>query len=363
MTIRIILVGTGNQGEAWCREFLPPNEADDTVEVVAVVDADEDTLERGRELLGLSVERCYTSAEAAVTAHDVDALALVVPPHVREPLIALAVEHDLDVLCEKPLADSLEAAARVVRRVEDADVRMGVTMTQRYRDDVTTLRRRVEAGEHGAVDGIYSRYAVNARSEGTWKPERLYHVAEHPMLVEGAIHHIDLLADLAGERARTVFCNAWNPPHSDFAGDPNATVQMVMENGNSVLYEASNTSPVTFNGWGDEHVRVDCADATLLLDGHELRCFPYDDDEDFLGNARFEDGDPFALDEQDKWGNTWLVEQFADWCAGGEPMETNARDNLQAMAIVFAAIESAETGEAVGVQSLLADAKRTATDD
>jgi len=363
MTVRIVLVGTGNQGEAWCRDFLPPNEADDTVEVVAAVDADEDALERGRALLGLSPDRCYTDAQTAVAAHEADALALVVPPHVRESLVDLAVEHDLDVLCEKPLADSLETAARIVQRVEDAGLKLGVTMTQRYRDDVTSLRRRVRSGEYGDVDAIYSRYAVNARSYGTWKPERLYDVANHPMLVEGAIHHLDLLADLAGDRVATVFCNAWNPPYSEFAGDPNAHVHLVMANGTSVSYEASNTSAVTFNGWGDEHVRVDCAEATLLLDGHELRSFPYDAaEEDFLGNTRIEDGELLALEEGEKWGNAWLVERFAEWCEGGEPMETNARDNLQAMATVFAAIESDDTGEAVDVQSMLADAEAAAAD-
>ena len=363
MTIRIIQIGTGNQGEAWCRDFLPPNEADETVEVVAAVDPDEDALERGRELLDLDADRCYASAEAAVTERDADALALVVPPHVREPLVDLAVEHDLDLLCEKPLADTLEAAVRIVETTEAAGLKVGVTMTQRFRRDVTTLRRRIRSGDYGAVDNLYCRYAINARSYGTWKPERLYDVEDHPMLVEGAVHHLDLLADLTGSPVRTVFCNSWNPPHSAFAGDPNATVQLVTEDGTSVSYEGLNTVAETFNGWGDEHVRADCVDATLALDGHELRAFPYDaDDEDFLGNAAFEDGEPMELDERDEWGNAWLIEQFADWCEGGEPMETNARDNLRAMAVVFAAIESAETGEAVDVPSLLADARDAADD-
>ncbi len=364
MTVDIILVGTGNQGEAWCRDFLPPNEADDTVAVVAAVDTDEAALERGRELLDLSPDRCYASAEAAVAERDADALALVVPPHVREPLVDLAVEHGLDLLCEKPLADTMPAAARIVRKTEEAGLNVGVTMTQRFRRDVTTLRRRIRSGDHGDVDALYCRYAINARSHGTWKPERLYDEAYYPMLVEGAVHHLDLLADLAGDRVRTVFCNSWNPTHSEFAGDPNATVQLVMENGTSVSYEGLNTVAATFNGWGDEHVRADCVDGTLMLDGGELRAFPYErEEEDFVGNARFEDGDPVALDEREKWGNAWLVEQFADWCEGGDPMETSARDNLRTMAVVFAAVESAETGEAVDVGSLLADAKAEAADD
>jgi len=66
MPLRIILVGTGNQGAAWCREFLPPNEVDGTVELVAAVDADAEALEGGRNLLGLPEDRCQASARKAV---------------------------------------------------------------------------------------------------------------------------------------------------------------------------------------------------------------------------------------------------------------------------------------------------------
>ncbi|GAB3691444.1 Gfo/Idh/MocA family oxidoreductase [Salinarchaeum chitinilyticum] len=356
-------IGTGGQGEHWCRETLPPNVADGTIEVVAAVDQDEAALTNAVDALDLEPERCFTDAAEALAAVDADAVSLVVPPSAREPLIDLAVEHDLDVLTEKPLADTMEDAVRFVRTVEDAGLKMGVTMSHRYRRDVTSLRRTVQAGDAGDVDNVYSRYAVNARSYGSWATPRLYDLKEHPLLVDGAVHHLDLLADLAGDRADTVYCHAWNPEHSDFAAEPNANVQLVMENGTSVVYEGQNTNAAMLNGWGDEHVRVDGTDATLVLDGHELRAFPYDSEaEGCIGNERFEDGDPVDLDEQAKWSNAWLVEQFADWCAGGEPMETNARANLQAMALVFAAVESADTGEVVEVQRVLEDAK-TAADE
>ena len=59
------------------------------------------------------------------------------------------------------------------------------------------------------------------------------------------------------------------------------------------------------------------------------------------------------LDEQPKWANTWLVEQFADWLNGGEPMETNIEANLQSVALIFAAIESSRTGRSIDVQEYL----------
>lgn len=67
MTRRLVRIGTGNQGEAWRRDFLPPNAADGTVEVGAAVDVNEDALGNAVEHLDPPVERCYTDAETAMT--------------------------------------------------------------------------------------------------------------------------------------------------------------------------------------------------------------------------------------------------------------------------------------------------------
>ena len=95
-----------------------------------------------------------------------------------------------------------------------------------------------------------------------------------------------------------------------------------------------------------------------MLDGGEIFEFPYEREaEGCIDHARIEDGDPVDLEDQAKWSNTWLIEQFADWVAGGDPMETNARANLRSMGLVFAAIESAETGEVVDYRSFVAEAE------
>lgn len=360
MTQRLILIGTGGQGEIWCREFLPPNVADGTVDVVAAVDVDEDALSNATDPdgIGLSADRCYTEPEAAMREHEADAVAIVVPPQFREELVTLALEHDLDIVSEKPLADSMAGALRIVAAVEDADAKMGITMSHRFRRDVSSLRNRLRSGKVGAVDYFYGRYAVNARSRGSWAGERLYDLETHPLLVDGAIHHLDLLADLAGDRAKTVFCTAWNPSYSDFVGDPNAVVQLVMENDTSIVYEGLNTAATTLNGWWSEHIRANGAEETLVLDDGALHRLPYERDaEGCLGATTIESGEELDLENREKWGNTWLIQRFADWCEGGDPMETNARDNLQAMGLVFAAIESAETGTAVDVQEFIADAR------
>jgi len=358
VTLRLVQVGTGNQGEAWCRQFLPPNVEDGTVEVVAAADVDEDALENARDALDLPPERCYTDAAVAMAEHDADAAALVVPPYARKDMVELAAEHDLDVISEKPLAETLEGSYSIVETVEEAGLKMGVTMSHRFRRDITTLRRELRSGAYGEADYFYSRYSVNARSRGSWAGDRLYDWDEHPLLIDGSVHHLDLLADMAGDRVETVFCHSWNPDYSEFDGDPNAVVTITMADGTSVVYEGMNTAAMSLNGWGNEQIRVNCEDATLVLDGGEIFEFPYEREaEGCVDHARIEDGDPVDLVDQAKWSNTWLIEQFADWVAGGEPMETNARANLRSMGLVFAAIESAETGEVVDYQSFVAEAE------
>ena len=354
MTLSLLLVGTSGQGGVWCREFLPPNVADGTVDVVGAVDIDEDALANAREHLDVDRDRCFTDPERAFAAVEADAVAITTPPGVREELIGHAIDHGMDVITEKPLAEDLETAIRIVERVEDAGLKVGVTMSHRFRRDVTTLRRELRSGDHGAVDHIYSRYVINARSRGVWGNVRNYDWEHHPLLLEGSIHHLDLLADLADERVETVFCHTWNPPYSEFAGDPNGTVTMITEEGTSIVYEGLNTAATTLNGWHSEHIRANASDTTLVLDDAELRAFPYDpDDEGIIGGKRIEDGANLHLAEQEKWGNTWLVEQFAEWCGGGESMPTDARSNLRSMVLVFAAIESAETGRSVDVDRFL----------
>jgi len=51
-----------------------------------------------------------------------------------------------------------------------------------------------------------------------------------------------------------------------------------------------------------------------------------------------------------------MFEQYLDSHDCGDPMPTNVEDNLQSVALIFAAIESSRTGQPVAVQEFLAKA-------
>jgi predicted dehydrogenase len=351
MAQRVIHVGIGVFGRRWCSEFLKSNIADGTIEVVALVDLDPEALAHGRQALGLSAERCYTDARRAFAATNADFCTVAVQPAYHEAIIDLALEHGLDILCEKPIADTLEASVRIAKKVRDAGRKMAVTMSHRFDQDKTTLRKIVRSGVLGTLNAIGCRFQGDMRQHMAWS-SRFRHTMADPLLIEGAIHHLDIVADLAGARCATLYATTWKPRWAEYAGDTDGIVTMQFENGVRAVYEGSVTNAAGLNTFYQEYLRVDGERGTAILNHRDVEIFMRQDI--WRQQHREGHGQKIALLAQPKWINHWLIEQFTQWRAGGPPMATRVEENLQASALVFAAIESQRSGAPVRVQDRLA---------
>jgi predicted dehydrogenase len=165
-----------------------------------------------------------------------------------------------------------------------------------------------------------------------------------------------MLAALADAPCERVYAETWVPDGADYRGDCAGLVTLTFADGTRAQYEGSYANATTLNGWGHEQFRAECAEETVVLDNREVERLPRDP-ERAGESARREVGETVEPVERATWTNAWLIEQFCDWLDGGEPMATNVASSLQSMAIVFAAIESSRTGEAVDVQALLEQAR------
>lgn len=355
MAYRMIQVGTGGWGAAWCSTFLPPNIRDGLIEVVAAVDVNPDALANAREHLGLPDDKLYTDVRRAFDENPADFCTIVVPPAHHEEIVDEALAHDLHILSEKPIADTLEASVRIAEKVRGAGKKMAVTMSHRFDQDKTTLREELRSGRYGRLDYLICRFTCDCRKFASWGKFR--HEIPDALMVEGAVHHLDILADLAGSPCETLYAQTWNPPWGEFAGDSQGLVLMTMSNGVRAFYEGAKTNAVGLNGWAQEYIRAECELATLVLNRRRLERFPYNPSGSWATAAEGQ-GEEIPLLQQSKWANTWLIEKFVRWLDGGPPMETNVEDNLQSVALVFAAIESSRTGQAIRVQDFLSAARR-----
>jgi predicted dehydrogenase len=347
MTKKVIHVGIGGFGRRWCREFLTNNIVDGTVEVVAIVDLDPKALAHGQALLGLPDGACFTDVNAAMNAIPADFCTVVVPPEFHEKVIDAAIAHGIDVLCEKPIADTMAGSVRVARKIREAGRKMAVTMSHRFDQDKTTLRQIIRSGTLGAVNFVSCRYYSDMRGHLGWGA-LFRHTMKDPLLIEGAVHHLDIVADLAGARCETLLASTWKPSWAEYAGDVDGVVTMVFENGVRGIYEGSSSSATGLNDWTREYVRVECENGTAILNNREIELFTRQDLKRQRG--REGQGQKIQLLDNTKWINSWLIENFCAWLDGGPEMETIVEKNVQASALVFASIESARSGQAIKVQ-------------
>lgn len=342
MSYRMIQVGTGGMGAYWCRHFLPPFIESGQIEVVAAVDIVADMHVNAQEGLGLPPERCYTNAATAFANHEADFCTVVVPPAFHESIVNLALAQDMDILSEKPIAHSMDASIRIARNVTEAKRKMGVTMSHRFDQDKSTLRALVHSGDYGPLDYAVCRFTCNNRARGSWGKFR--HEMEDPLLIEGSIHHLDILADLAGAQCSHVYAQTWNPEWGEFAGDSQALVSLTFGNNMRAIYEGAKTNANGLNGWGNEYFRAECRDATIILDHRAVEVHHHRN-----SSQQETTVEPFPLLQRKHWGHAWLIEQFLDWLDGGPAMPTEVVSNLRSTATIFAAIESSRSGQVVDV--------------
>jgi len=362
MKYRMIQVGTGGWGGAWCGSFIPPNIKDGLVEVVAAVDTNPEALKNAQQHLGIRADQCYTDIGKAFDENKADFCTVVVPPAFHESVVDMALNHDMHILSEKPISDTLENSIRIANKVKNAGKKMGVTMSHRFRQDITTLREEIRSGKYGDLDYLICRFTCECRTYGAWGKFR-YEIPD-PLMIEGAVHHLDLLADMAansssgsyGGKCKTIYAQTWQPSWGKFSGDAQALVIMGLDNGSRSFYEGAKTNAVGLNCWGAEYIRAECEKATFILSYGKIEGFNYDPTHE-RANRKEGTGKDVPLLQQLKWANTWLIEKFVRWLDGGEIMETNVEDNLQSVALIFAAIESNKTGQPIQVQDFLSNTR------
>ncbi|UVI32861.1 Gfo/Idh/MocA family protein [Paenibacillus spongiae] len=343
--MRFIQIGTGGFGSYWCSAVLPYIVKElGIAEAVAAVDVNPEAHRSIIDSLGLPPDKCYTDVHRAFAENAADFAIVVVPPAYHEQMVDIALAHDCHILSEKPISDSMESSCRIYKKVKQAGKKMAVTMSHRFDQDKQTLEGLLRSKTYGELNYIVSRFTCECRQYPAWGAFR-YGIAD-PLLIEGTVHHFDILRSLSGSNAKTVYAKTWNPGWSDFSGDSTGFITIEMENGVNAFYEGAKANATTLNGWTEEYFRAECENATLELNRREITVRSH------LGYPHAENA-TISMKKQRAWKNPWLAEMFVNWINEGEAPPNNLDDNLQCTALLFAAIESAHTGQVVDVQSYL----------
>lgn len=143
--LRVAVIGAGYWGPNLVRNFRGSSSWD----LVGVCDLDP---ERARKVIGnRSTVEVMTGIDQVLGRDDIDAVAIATPAATHAPIARAALAAGKHVVVEKPLADTPEAAASMVRAAEDADRVLMIDHTYCYTPAVQYIRKAVAEGVLGDI--------------------------------------------------------------------------------------------------------------------------------------------------------------------------------------------------------------------
>ena len=160
----------------------------DRVELVACADIAFEKAQKCAERYG--VPHAYDSLEAMLAGEpDLDYIDICTWTAAHAPVAIAAAKAGKHILCEKPLADSLEAGLAIEKAVKEAGVRFMLAVCTRYGSEQQKFIELRDAGEFGEIYAAKTAYVRRRGTPGGWFVDKRY-AGGGPVLDIG-VHAID----------------------------------------------------------------------------------------------------------------------------------------------------------------------------
>ena len=337
--LEAVLVGCGAISQAWLRGIA----GIEGLHIVGLVDVVKEAAQQRADEFGLSAAVVDTDLDAALLATRPEVVFDCTVPEAHVDVTLTALARGCHVLGEKPLADSMDNARKVVVAAREAGKVFAVIQNRRFHPGIRRLRRLLQAGTIGDVTTVNSDFYIGAHFGG------FRDHMEHVLLLDMAIHTFDAARLIAAADPVSVYCVEWNPAGSWYDHDASAVAVFEMSDGIIYTYRGSWCAEGANTGWESDW-RIVGQKGSVTWDGGE----------DFqaqivtgTGGFRSElaEVEVPPLHPSDRiGGHNGQIADFVDCVRTGRIPETVCTDNIRSLAMVFGAIESAREQRAIPVE-------------
>ncbi|MFN8377558.1 MAG: Gfo/Idh/MocA family oxidoreductase [Anaerolineae bacterium] len=303
------------------------------VELIGI--ADDDT-ERASRFAASHHVQAYGSVAELLTDQP-DGVVICSENSRHAPLVRAAAEAGVHILCEKPLATTLEDAREMVDACARAGAHLMTAFPMRFSPPIRQVKDLLDAGSLGRV------YGINGTNQGEC-PKHLRSWFVDPELAGGGavmdhtVHLADLLRWMLKSEIIEVYAQHNHILYAEEAPDveTGGLLLLTFADGTFASIDCSWSKPAYYPTWGGlamdwvaekGFVRVDAFRQVMPVYTHDA------------GRARW------AF-----WGsdlNQAMVDEFAASIRENRPPLITGEDGLKALEIVLAAYRSAQAGEPV----------------
>ncbi len=343
---KALLVGAGGMGRGWAKNLAAYPEK---VTLAGWVDIREGAAASAAEQLEISGLYMDTDLQRAIAAVKPDFVVDVTVPEAHHDVTLQALAAGIPVIGEKPMAHSMIAAREMVTASEKANKLYMVSQSRRYDARLQAFRALI-AERLGDVGILNSDFYLGAHFGGA-EHNDFRNRMENVLILDMAIHTFDAARYLLGDtEAVSVYCDEFNPSWSWYkGGGASATAIFEIAGGVRYTYRGSWCSEGRHTSWESEWRAVG-ENGTATWDGTGTPAVA--DVVSARGEFLSKTETFTAAVEPDVPGG--IAGSLRDFIRalenpGHTPMG-ECHDNIKSLAMVFAAIESAATGQRVKVE-------------
>lgn len=235
------------------------------------------------------------------------------------------------VLCEKPLATSIDDAREMVRACAEAGVLLGTAFPVRHAGAVGELRDAVQAGTLGRV--LMIRGTNRGTNPGGWFVDK--DLSGGGALTDHTVHVADAIRFITGEEITSVYAEADTRFYPNLGVEDCGLLIMTLSGGGFASLDPSWSRPnQAFPTWGDVTMQVTGTNGVATFDYMAQHSALYRNSAVRAAQVGWgEDGDEL------------MVADFVEAIREGRAPLASGEDGLRAVEVVHAAYASIASGQ------------------
>ncbi len=310
--IRIGVIGTGAMGQNHVRIYSEM----DGVELVGISDIDKKRVEA---MATQFKTKAFTDYKKML-AEGLDAVSVVVPTKLHKQVVLDALDAEVHVLVEKPIADTTENADMMIAAAKKAGKILMVGHIERFNPAVIKLKEIIDSGALGKI------VSISTKRVGPYNPR----IRDVGVILDIGVHDIDVISYLYGKRINSVFAVAGADIHSF---EDHASIILRMNHNFAGVVETNWLTPHKVRQLTAIGVKgvayLDYIKQTVQLH-----------DNKWIRKAKIEQSEPLKNE---------LV-YFIDCVTAGKTPNPCGEDGKHALEVAMAAIRSYEEGRLIEVE-------------
>lgn len=254
MKKNIAIVGYGGQG-AWHAGHA---QRSDVLDLAGVYDIKPER----NDVAKANGIKAYDSLDAVLADKDVDIVVCATPNDSHKDIVIRSLEAGKNVVCEKPVALSVEDFDDMCEAARKAGKLFTVHQNRRWDVDFLAIKSIIESGEIGEVINIESRVHGSRGIPSDWRCHKPYGGG---MVLDWGVHLIDQMLLLIPEKITKIYCELNNITTDEV--DDGMHLMLTFESGKRATVEVG-----TYNFIYMPRFYMQCKSGSAMIEDWQKKC-------------------------------------------------------------------------------------------